>query len=128
MNNRLTTTIEPWYRHRWPWLLMLGPFVVIVAAAITVYLAVISNDGLVDDDYYKQGLAINQTLARTLLTNFYTMISVLFLLIMGGGALKDFSVAMLVGMITGTYSSIYIATPVTLAWYRWKSPDLGSGK
>ena len=64
MNNRLTTTIEPWYRHRWPWLLMLGPFVVIVAAAITVYLAVISNDGLVDDDYYKQGLAINQTLAR----------------------------------------------------------------
>lgn len=37
---------------------MLGPFVVIVAAAITVYLAVISNDGLVDDDYYKQGLSI----------------------------------------------------------------------
>ena len=73
-------------------------------------------------------LSINQTLARTLLTNFYTMISVLFLLLMGGGALKDFSVAMLVGMITGTYSSIYIATPVTLAWYRWKSPDLGTGK
>ena len=70
-------------------------------------------------------LSINQTLARTLLTNFYTMISVLFLLLLGGGALKDFSVAMLVGMITGTYSSIYIATPVTLAWYRWKSPDLG---
>ena len=64
MNNRLTSTIEPWYRHRWPWLLMLGPFVVIVAAAITVYLAVVSNDGLVDDDYYKQGLAINQITAR----------------------------------------------------------------
>ena len=64
MNNRLTSTIEPWYRHRWPWLLMLGPFVVIIAAAITVYLAVISNDGLVDDDYYKQGLAINQITAR----------------------------------------------------------------
>jgi len=64
MNDRLTSTIDPWYRHRWPWLLMLGPFVVIVAAAITVYLAVISNDGLVDDDYYKQGLAINQITAR----------------------------------------------------------------
>ena len=64
MNDRLTSTIEPWYRHRSPWLPMLGPYVVIVAAAITVYLAVISNDGLVDDDYYKQGLAINQITAR----------------------------------------------------------------
>ena len=73
-------------------------------------------------------LSINQTLARTLLTNFYTLISVLFLLLMGGGALRDFSVAMLVGMITGTYSSVYIATPITLAWYRWKSPDLGAAK
>ena len=54
--------------------------------------------------------------------------AVMFLLFMGGNALRDFSVAMLVGMITGTYSSIYIATPVTLAWYRWKSPDLGSSK
>lgn len=64
MNDRLTSTIEPWYRHRWPWFLMLGPFIVVVAAAVTVYLAVISNDGLVDGDYYKQGLAINQITAR----------------------------------------------------------------
>ena len=64
MNDRLTSTIDPWYRHRWPWLLMLGPFIVVVAAAVTVYLAVISNDGLVDGDYYKQGLAINQITAR----------------------------------------------------------------
>jgi hypothetical protein len=54
----------PWYRHRWPWLLMAGPFIVIVAAAITVWLALRSNDGLVTDDYYKQGLAINQVTAR----------------------------------------------------------------
>lgn len=64
MNNRLTSTIDPWYRHRWPWLLMLGPFIVVIAAAVTLYLAVISNDGLVDGDYYKQGLAINQITAR----------------------------------------------------------------
>ena len=64
MNNRLTSTIDPWYRHRWPWLLMLGPFIVVVPAAVTDYLAVISNDGLVDGDYYKQGLAINQITAR----------------------------------------------------------------
>ena len=63
MNPKLTPAL-PWYRHRWPWLLMLGPFVVIVAAAITLWLALRSNDGLVADDYYKQGLAINQVTSR----------------------------------------------------------------
>ncbi len=56
---------RPWYREPWPWLLMLGPAVVVVAAVVTLWLAVVSNDGLVADDYYKQGIAINQTLARS---------------------------------------------------------------
>jgi hypothetical protein len=56
---------NPWYREPWPWLLMLGPALVIAAGAVTVWLAVASSDGLVADDYYKQGLAINQTLARS---------------------------------------------------------------
>jgi hypothetical protein len=64
MNRKLTESILPWYRHRWPWLLMLGPLVVVVAGVITTWLAVRSNDGLVDDDYYKLGLAVNQTTAR----------------------------------------------------------------
>lgn len=55
---------SPWYRSRWPWLLMSGPAVVIVAGVYTAWLAVNSDDGLVADDYYKKGLAINQTLAR----------------------------------------------------------------
>jgi len=54
----------PWYREAWPWLLMSGPAVVIVAGFVTLYLAIDSNDGLVADDYYKQGLAINRTLER----------------------------------------------------------------
>ena len=54
----------PWYREPWPWLLMLGPAVVIVAGFVTLILALQSNDGLVADDYYKQGLAINRTMAR----------------------------------------------------------------
>lgn len=54
----------PWYRHRWPWFLMLGPAVVVVAGAVTTALAIRSNDGLVADDYYKQGLAINKVIAR----------------------------------------------------------------
>ena len=56
-----------WYRQRWPWLLMLGPATVIVAGAITVWLAIASEDGLVSDDYYKRGLAINRTIERTAL-------------------------------------------------------------
>lgn len=55
----------PWYRQRWPWFLIAGPAIVVVAGIVTVWLAIRSDDGLVADDYYKQGLAINQTLART---------------------------------------------------------------
>jgi len=54
----------PWYRHPWPWLLMAGPILVVVAGFYTLYLAVVTSDGLVADDYYKRGLAINQTLER----------------------------------------------------------------
>lgn len=57
---------SPWYREPWPWLLMAGPFVVIVAGFVTAWLAVRSSDGLVDDDYYKQGLAVNQRIHRDL--------------------------------------------------------------
>jgi hypothetical protein len=64
--NAYTAAMEqrPWYRHRWPWLLMLGPALVVVAGAITVWLAVASDDGLVADDYYKRGLAINERIER----------------------------------------------------------------
>jgi preprotein translocase SecF subunit len=70
--------------------------------------------------------SMNETLSRTLLTNFLTFVSVLCLLIFGGGAIRDFSIAMFIGMISGTYSTVYIATPVVLLWYRFKTPDLGS--
>ena len=56
------TTPAPWYREPWPWILMAGPAAVIVAGAATIWLAVASADGLVADDYYKRGLAINQDL------------------------------------------------------------------
>ena len=54
----------PWYREPWPWLLMAGPAAVIVAGAATIWIAVASADGLVAEDYYRQGLAINKVLAR----------------------------------------------------------------
>jgi len=60
----LSNDNPPWYKQRWPWFLMAGPGIVIVAGFITLWLAVVSNDGLVTDDYYKQGLAVNQSLQR----------------------------------------------------------------
>jgi hypothetical protein len=53
-----------WYREPWPWLLMAGPAAVLVAGAATTWIAFASADGLVAEDYYKQGLAINRRLAR----------------------------------------------------------------
>ena len=43
---------------------------------------------------------------------------------LGGGAINDFAFAMVVGLIIGTFSSIFIATPITLAWYRGRRPIL----
>jgi hypothetical protein len=54
----------PWWRHRWPWLLMAGPALVLVAGSYTSYLAYSRQDALVVGDYYKQGKAINQDLRR----------------------------------------------------------------
>ncbi|OGV61367.1 MAG: hypothetical protein A2283_00760 [Lentisphaerae bacterium RIFOXYA12_FULL_48_11] len=70
-------------------------------------------------------LSVNQTLARTLLTNSFTMVSVLCLLFIGGGAIRDFSFPMFIGMIAGTYSTVYIATPIVLMWHKFERPDMG---
>lgn len=54
----------PWYRQFWPWALIALPGSAVIASIATLIIAVQNPDGLVVDDYYKQGLAINQTLAR----------------------------------------------------------------
>lgn len=56
---------KPWYREPWPWYLIAGPGIVVVACAVTAWLAITSADGLVTDDYYKEGMAIDSTLARS---------------------------------------------------------------
>lgn len=57
-------SIEPWYRHRWPWLLMAGPALVVAAGVATAVIAVRTDDGVIAADYYKRGLEINATLER----------------------------------------------------------------
>lgn len=54
----------PWYRQLWPWLLISGPAAVLIAGGVTTWIAFASADGLVAEDYYKQGMAVNKVLAR----------------------------------------------------------------
>ncbi len=58
------TALTPWYRQFWPWVLIILPATTVIASLITIGLALKDPDGLVADDYYKEGLAINQVLAR----------------------------------------------------------------
>ncbi len=75
---------------------------------------------LVKGKSYKEiaNLSINQTLSRTVLTSFTTLLTVVMLLIFGDGAVKDFALALCIGILVGTYSSIFVATPVVLFWHR----------
>jgi preprotein translocase subunit SecF len=61
-------------------------------------------------------MSLNQTLNRTIITSLTTLTVVLILLFFGGEVLKPFSFALTVGLIVGTYSSIFVASPVVLAW------------
>lgn len=54
----------PWYRQFWPWVLIALPLTSVVASLTTVYIAAREPDGLVADDYYREGLAINRVLAK----------------------------------------------------------------
>ena len=60
--------------------------------------------------------SINETLSRTLLTSTTTLVVVVALFILGGGVIHDFAFAMLIGILVGTYSSIFVASPIILVW------------
>ncbi|HEX9970464.1 MAG TPA: protein translocase subunit SecF, partial [bacterium] len=62
-------------------------------------------------------ISINQTLSRTILTSGTTLIVVIALFFFGGEVIHDFSFALVVGITVGTYSSIFIASPVVIEWY-----------
>jgi len=64
-------------------------------------------------------VSINETLGRTILTSGTVMMVVIILFFFGGPVIHDFTTAMIVGLITGTYSTVYIASPVVLFWERY---------
>ncbi|MGD8992806.1 MAG: protein translocase subunit SecF [Desulfobacterales bacterium] len=60
--------------------------------------------------------SINETLSRTILTSLTTLVVVITLFVLGGGIIHDFAFALIIGILVGTYSSIYVASPILLAW------------
>src|SRR6056297_8805 len=62
--------------------------------------------------------SINETLSRTIITSGTTLLVVLSLFVLGGGVIHDFAFAMLVGVLVGTYSSIFVASPLLLLWQK----------
>jgi len=101
----------------------------IIAALLTI-IGYSLNDTIIVFDrirenqkkYFKNTLevivnkSVNETLSRTILTSGTTLVVVAALFVLGGGIIHDFAFAMMVGIIVGTYSSIYVASPILLAW------------
>lgn len=70
--------------------------------------------------------AINQTLSRTIITSGLTFLTVIAMLVFGGEVLRSFSWALFIGILIGTYSSIYIASPFMLWWEGWRARARGT--
>ena len=65
--------------------------------------------------------SINDTLSRTLLTSGTTLLVVLALFVLGGGVIHNFAFAMLIGVLVGTYSSVFVASPILILWEQRKA-------
>jgi preprotein translocase subunit SecF len=65
-------------------------------------------------------ISLNQTLSRTVLTSGTTLLVVSTLFFFGGDVLRGFSFVLLTGVVVGTYSSIFVASPVVLLWERFR--------
>ena len=67
--------------------------------------------------------SINACLGRTVITSVTTFFAVAALFAFGDGSIFDFALVMLIGVVSGTYSSVFIATPIMMWWYRGKRPE-----
>jgi preprotein translocase subunit SecF len=85
---------------------------------IVVYDRIRENFGLRRRESYEGmlNISVNETLSRTIITVITVFIAVMFLLFMGGAFVRDFALAMTIGLVTGTYSSIYVASAIVVEW------------
>jgi SecD/SecF fusion protein len=109
-----------------------GQFTAPMVAAVLMIVGYSINDTIVVFDRIREelvlnpttalgkviNLAINKTLSRTLLTSLTTLLAALSLYIFGAGEIKDFSFVFILGILTGTFSSIFIASPVFYWWHK----------
>ncbi|MDH5638375.1 MAG: protein translocase subunit SecF [Nitrospinota bacterium] len=107
-------------------------FTLTVLAAILTVIGYSLNDTIVVFDRVRENLrlrrgmplidilnlSVNQTLSRTILTSGATLITLLALFFLGGEVIHDFAFALTIGVLIGTYSSIYVASPVVMIWSR----------
>ena len=110
-------------------------FSIASVAALLTLIGYSLNDSIIVSDRIRENLkemrgksyreivntSINQTLSRTVMTSVSTMLPLLSLLIFGGPVLRDFSLILLVGILVGTYSSIYIVAPLVVYLEEWKA-------
>jgi len=115
-----------------------GELSLVMVGAILTIAGYSVNDTIVVFDRIREGLkrgergstealmntSINQTLGRTILTGGTTLLSVGALYFFGGAVLRDFSFAILVGIIVGTYSSIFFAAPIVLWWSKVRGKSI----
>ena len=113
-----------------------------VVAAILTIIGFSINDKIVIFDRIREDLklgargtfrdiinqALNQTLSRTIITSGTVFIATLALFIWGGGVINDFAFTFLIGIIVGTYSSIYIASVIVLKWHKGERPAIGASQ
>jgi preprotein translocase subunit SecF len=119
------------------WILLGLEFDLRVLAALLAIIGYSLNDTIIVYDRIRENMAlhtkydlkevlnrsVNQTLSRTLLTSLTTLAAVLSLLLLGGAVIRPFALAMTIGIVVGTYSSIYIAAPSLL----WLETRFGTG-
>jgi len=115
-----------------------GELSLVMVGAILTIAGYSINDTIVVYDRIREGLhhkesgtvqelmnrSINETLGRTMLTGGLTLLSVSALFFFGGAVLKDFAFAILLGILVGTYSSIFVASPIVLWWSKWSGKSL----
>jgi SecD/SecF fusion protein len=115
-----------------------GELSLVMVGAVLTVAGYSINDTIVVFDRIREGLrtgekgsiqrvmnrSINDTLGRTILTSGTTMLSVAALYFFGGAVLRDFAFAILVGITVGTYSSIFIASPIVLWWAQMRGKSL----
>jgi SecD/SecF fusion protein len=110
-----------------------------IVAAILTIIGFSINDTIVIFDRIREDLklgvrgsfrdimnhALNRTLSRTIITSGTVFLSTLSLYLFGGGVINDFAFTFLIGILTGTYSSIYIASALVLWWHKGERPKIG---